>query len=200
MAKGVALVLAGVGAATAVYGAVQQRKESKKAQAASDRSYQAQIQSQKLEQRKQDMAAARERRQQYRQARMARAQIAATSGAAGTAQTSGAIGGRGSVGSQAGGNVSYLNQQQGMTQRQSIFNIASATAQGQANKASSKASMWGGISSLGGSIFGAAGGFGAFEGLGGQVANQFTPNGSTGSNIFGQTLQGGRGSNTFAWK
>lgn len=137
MAK--AAVFAAVGAATAVYGTIQQSKASKKAASAQQRAAQ-------LEQRRQDLAAARERRQQYRQARIQRAQIASNAGATGVSQTSGAISGQGIVGTQAGANVSYLNQQSDLARQQGIFQTQAYTAQG-------KAAMWGGVASLGSSIF-----------------------------------------------
>lgn len=153
--------LAAIGAGIGAVGTIYQMQQSSKAAKNQRRAME-------MQQRKQDLAAARERRQQYRQARIQRAQIASAAGATGVGQSSGAISGAGIAGTQAGSNVSFLNAQQGLTQRATQFNIG-------ANKAMQNASMGGAIAGLGMGLFNQAGGFGTLmnSGLGNQASALF---------------------------
>jgi hypothetical protein len=128
-----------IGATAAVAGTYMSYKAQKKSAAAQQRAAQ---QAQKA----QDLRSARERRTQYRQARAARAQaLAAQTGSAGGRSSSSFVTGRGSIGTQAGSNVSFLNQYSDITKQQGIFQTAAYTAQGQAN-------MWGQVAGLGMSV------------------------------------------------
>ena len=139
-------IAAVVGATAAVAGTYMSYKAQKKSAAAQQRAAQ---QAQKA----QDLRSARERRTQYRQARAARAQaLAAQSSSAGGRSSSSFVTGRGTMGTQAGSNVSFLNQYSDITKQQGIFQTQAYTAMGQAN-------MFGQIAGLGMTTLDMAGGF-----------------------------------------
>lgn len=139
-------VAAVVGATAAVAGTYMSYKQGKKAAAA-------QRQAAEQAQRAQDLRSARERRTQYRQARAARAQaLAAQSASAGGRTSSSFVTGRGTMGTQAGANVSFLNQYADITKQQGIFQTQAYTAMGQQQ-------MWGSIAGLGMQTLDMAGGF-----------------------------------------
>lgn len=122
---------AAIAAVATVYSVDQQRKAQK-----------AQRKSEKLQQRRADAQAARDRRSTIRQARVRRAQIlneSAQTGAAGSSSESGAIGSlQGQLGSQLG--ASFQNQ----------------ALSGQISRQNIKASRYGGNASMGMSVAGLA--------------------------------------------
>lgn len=139
---------AAIGLGIAAAGTYMSYKASKEAAAAQQRSIE-------VGQRRAELQAARQRRQQYQQARIQRAAMLA--GATGGPQVdltggSSFVGGRGAAGTQAGVNVSFLASDIDLAKQQSIFNMGAVSAQ-------SKASMWSGIASLGTMGFEAGGGF-----------------------------------------
>ena len=100
---------------------VQQRKASE-----------AQRKSTKLSQRRADIQATRDRREQVRAARIQRAEIlstAANTGAAGSSSEAGAIG---SIQTQLGSNIGTSFLFQDISQRQSSANVAASAAQSRA--------------------------------------------------------------------
>lgn len=99
----VTTIIAGVGLAIGAAGALQQRKEQKKARKAQQRAAD--------EQRKINAArVARERQQQIRAAIRKRAILSNQAGAQGLLGSSSSIGGISGVTSEAGGNIDFLNQ------------------------------------------------------------------------------------------
>jgi hypothetical protein len=150
-ATAIAAIAGGVGATAAVVGTIEQRKQGKRAAAARTRSEQTQ-------QRIRDAQTARERRQQVRQARQQRAQIQSTAVGQSIQGSSSAVSGASQVGTQLGANLSFIDTVQGLSRQASIFNIDAANAQ-------SNAAFAGSVAGLGTSIFNAAGGFSAFDGV-----------------------------------
>lgn len=134
-----AAVAAAVGTAYTIYSGERAAKAQKRAA--------------QQAQRAQDLKAARERRQQYRQARAARAEIASQSAGGGMGfGSSSFVTGRGQVGTQAGTNVSFLNQYQDITKQQGIFQSQAYTWMG-------RSQMGGAIANLGMQGLEMAGGF-----------------------------------------
>lgn len=95
----------------------------------------------RAESRRQEFLAARERRQQAAAALKARSELLNVATVEGTAQTSGAISGQGIVGTQAGANVSFLNQNQLFQQRIASFQERAAKFQSFATTAKGAASL-----------------------------------------------------------
>ena len=131
-------------AVMATVSTVAQIEASNRAQAASERQFQA-------SQQRAEVQNTRTLRQQIREARAAQATMANVASQAGGVGSSALAGGMSSVSSQLGGNINYMSQ------------IAEAnTAYGQAGvdvaSAQADAAMWGSIGSLSGTIFNAAGG------------------------------------------
>lgn len=112
-----------------------------------------------LERRKADIESARNARSAVRQARIARASIINAGADSGTLTSSGVQGGASSVGSQLEGNLDFFNTMHGLNE-QIISTQAergdAVIAGGQAQADSAKA---GAIGAIGGTVFGAAGGF-----------------------------------------
>ncbi len=100
-----------VGAAVGAIGlvtTVSSQKQQKKA-------FRAQERARKIDQKRQDFATGRERRKQVRAARVARAEILSASSAGGTSSTSKTASISGNIQSELGGNLSFLDSQQGFT-------------------------------------------------------------------------------------
>ena len=100
----------------------------------------------------QDIKASRERRKQAQQARIARANIVSRGQAVGAGGSSGVTSGAGIIGSQAGSNVSFLNQVQDLSNQASIFSQRASNAQSAGN-------VFGAVGSIGGNVFQMEGGF-----------------------------------------
>lgn len=139
-------IFAGVGAAVAVKGTIEQKEAAGKAA-------EEQRKSEQTQQRIRDLQTARQRRAQVREARVARAEIISEAGAGGTLQTSAAVGGAGSVRAQLGSNISFLDRTQALSRQASIFNIQAADFRGRAASA-------GATAGLGVSLFQASGSLG----------------------------------------
>lgn len=131
-------------AVMATVSTVAQIDASNRAQAASERQFQA-------SQQKAEIQNTRSLRQQIRQARAAQATMSNVAAQAGGVGGSAVAGGTSSIASQLGGNINYMSQ------------VAEAnTAYGQAGvdvaSAQADAAMWGSIGSFSGTIFNAVGG------------------------------------------
>ena len=104
----------------------------------------------RAQQRQQTLQTQRSQRQAIREAQIRRAQTQATALGAGVTGGSALGGGLSSLSSQLGGSLGFAGQMSGLSKEISI--------------ASSKAQTAGAIAGLGGQVFSAAGGFGAFGG------------------------------------
>lgn len=124
--------LAVIGAVASVGGTVLAVNQQKKAAAA--------------QQKQQNLSTRRSQRQAIREAQIRRAQTLASAQALGGGGGSGVAGGLSSLGSQLGGSLGFSAQMSGLSNQISV--------------ASTKANTFGGIASLGNSLFSAAGGFG----------------------------------------
>ena len=149
-----AQVVMAIGAVIAAGATVKSMNEQKKAGRAQAAASNTQIQMQRTK-------ATRERRQSIRANIAARARMRNQAELTGVAGSSGAEGGTSSVSSQGGSNLGFSSQMSGLGQQFTAFS-------GQAAQATSKAAMFGGLASLGGSVFsfGKAGGFDGFGGGG----------------------------------
>ena len=143
-----------IGAVVSAGSTLASMNEQKKAGKAQARATQTQIQMQKTK-------ATRERRTAIRSNIAARARMRNQAELTGVSGSSGAEGGVSSVSSQGGANLGFGSQMSGLGQQFTAFS-------GQAAQATSKAAMFDGLASLGGSVFsfGKAGGFDGFGGGG----------------------------------
>lgn len=155
----VAVAALAVSAGSAYMSYEQQKKASRNQRRAADeqRKINAQQEANNAQQ------AARERRQQIREERVRRARILQSSENMGVGDSSGSLGATGSLATNLsdnlGSNLSALRSAQIISrhsQRQADF--MSAAGQNMAN-----ANMWGQVSSFAGSVFSAAGGYGALN-------------------------------------
>ena len=148
-------------------GTINQMNQSKRAA-------RKQEQANRVQRRMEDVRANRERRAMAARAQRAQAEQMAGGFSAGVGQGSSVVQGAvGGIGSQFASNIGYSQQMQGMAGQASIFQQQSANAQ-------SQASMWGGVASIGGSIFSNAGTIsGMFPSSGGTIID--TPKGGRGS-------------------
>jgi hypothetical protein len=132
--------LAVIGAVASVGGTVMAVNQQKKAAA--------------LTQRQQELATRRSQRQAIREAQIRRAQTLASAQALGGAGGSGAAGGTASLTSQVGGALGFSGQMSGLSKEIGV--------------AQTKASTYGAVAGLGGTLFTELGGFKtAFPNLGG---------------------------------
>jgi hypothetical protein len=133
---------AAIAAFSTTVGVIQQQKAGR-----------AQRQSQRLQQKMAENQNRRERIQALRQARIARSQAAAAQSAtSGGGVSSQALGIQGSIQSQAGANIAFSNQQQGLMNQISTANI-------DASRAMTNASTFQGITSLASTGFEMSGGY-----------------------------------------
>lgn len=135
MPQVVMAVAAVVGAGAAVYGTVKSVKAQKQAA--------------QLQQQQQMLATRQSNRAAMREAQLRRAQTLSSAQALGAVGGSAVSGGISSLGSQLGGSFGFSSQMSGLSKEIGM-------AQGRATNANA-------ISSIGGSIFQAAGGFDAFK-------------------------------------
>jgi len=143
-------VAAVIGAVVGAVGTVMQVSAARKAAKAQQRMAD-------LQERQQQIATRRSRRQAIRQAQIVRAQAISAGANYGGLQGSGLAGGLSSLGSQVGAELGFSTQMSGIS---SDINAA----QKDFLKAQQQGSMWGAIGGLGFSVFRQAGGFGAFSG------------------------------------
>lgn len=111
-----------VTAGAAVGSAINQRKAAKSQEKSND-----------LQQRIQDVRAARERRKLVSQARINAADIQSAGQGAGAGQSSSVFQGAQQQSTQAASGISFLNQVQDLTNQQSVFNQQAASSSSTAN-------------------------------------------------------------------
>lgn len=175
----IAIVAAVVGVAAGIGGAVMQAKAAKQQKKAMQRSQDAQLEQNRIEQARANVQAQRERVQQVREARIRRASVISSAGNAGVGVgtgTSGLSGATSSIQSQLGQNLGTLGQMQSFGEQLSVANQKEAQAQSDYITAGAQGQMWQ-------SIFGAVG----------QVANTAS---SFGGGLKGAGTKAG-GGNTF---
>lgn len=117
-----------------------------------NRAARAQRRSQRIEQRRADIANARERRATVRAARVARSQVeaqAATSGVGGSSTTAGSLA---SIQQQLGSNLSFLDQNQMLSAASTAANLDAAKWMSRANTAGAVAEVGMGINSRTGGV------------------------------------------------
>lgn len=112
-------------------------------------SYNAQKKAAKAARKQQELSTQRSNRQAIREAQLRRAEALAAAASMGALGGSSIAGGLGSLGSQLGSGLGFSSQ------------MSSLSAD--IEKYQQRASMWGSIASMGGTMFSAAGGFGAFS-------------------------------------
>lgn len=135
----VTAVIAVVSAAVSYDQQQQAAAEQEKAQRAQARAARAQ--------------ADRERQKAVREARIKRGMMEQAAGGAGMGgASSGVAGGRSAIGSEAGANVGYINQQESFAQ-------AASRANQRANDAMGRAATWGAVSNVSSTIFDKMGGW-----------------------------------------
>ena len=151
--------IAMIGLAISAGGAIMSYQQQQKAQSASQRAARDQRRAQGVATAQNAQQAAQERRQQIREERIKRASILQQSENTGTATSSGEVGSLGGMQTHLGANLGF-NQGAFMAGQQiSGFNQSSANHMQTAQSAQGRAGMWGQVSSIGGSIFGQAGGW-----------------------------------------
>ena len=127
-----------------------------------NKSAKAQARAQKAEQRRSDIANARERRMTVRNARVARAQIEAQAATSGLGGSSAAAGAMANVSSQMGDNLGWLSTNQQINAQVTAANLSAA-------KWMSRANTWAALGStaqaFGGQFGGATGGGSAMKGI-----------------------------------
>lgn len=144
--------IAAISAVTAVAGVAMQIKGQQDAKKASNQAAEARERQAAAEQRKAEVQNIRAMREQIREQRMAAARITARGATAGTSGSSGVAGGVASTGSQLATNLDYMRNV--ATQDTAIRGAALDYGIAQGNIAQAQA-----FGNLGGTIFGAAGGF-----------------------------------------
>lgn len=123
---------------------------------------------------------AAEQRQQFRQERIRRGQILQAAENTGTAGSSSEMGALSSLSTQLADNTGRNTAAYQRGQRISMFNQNAANYEGQARTATGRAQMFGQLSSIGQSVYGAAGGMKSIMGT--------TGNGFTQPNVIGSNL------------
>lgn len=132
-----AAVVGAVATGASIYQGQKAAKENRKAM--------------RIEQQRQDLAAARERRQAIRQARMAYAQTQQAGENQGVSATSAAAGGLANITGQLNSNLSFLDTMNSLADRQSQHFMNSASAQ-------ASAQMWGDVAGTAMAVYGASSG------------------------------------------
>jgi hypothetical protein len=116
-----------------VFSLMSARSQKKSARAAQEAN--------EIERKKMALEQAREKRETIRAARMARGQAVNTAAAQGVQDSSGALGGQASIGSQLNYNISFLDQQEALSDQASA-------ALGRARLYESNSRMYSGLASL----------------------------------------------------
>lgn len=148
-----------VGLGLSAAGTVMQMEARSDAKDAARRRADAQAQQAALEQKRADIANARQLRTAIRQARIARASLVNQGANAGTSFSSGVVGGAGSVVSQSNANVGFFNQMGEVNAGITDTQRAQAAAMADYGAAQGDAAIGGALGNLGGTIFQSAGGF-----------------------------------------
>ena len=148
---------------TSAYSANKQAKAMGQANRLNQQAFEAEQKARRLEEKRRDIAAARERRQLVREARIARGETLSTAGAAGVSQTSGLAGGLAATTAQAAQGISFLNVNQSISQNQSMFMQQAANLQTQAQKVQTQAQISAARLGALSDIFGAAASIGKLD-------------------------------------
>lgn len=169
----IAVVAAVVGVAASVGGTVMQMQAAKKQRKAMQRSQDAQLEQNRIEQARANVQAQRERVQQVREARIRRASVISGAGNAGVGVgtgTSSMTGATSSIQSQLGNNLGTLGQMQSFGQQLSAANQREANAASDYITAGAQGAMWQSIFGAVGKVAGTAGSFaGGMKGAGFQT-------------------------------
>lgn len=153
-------IFAGIGLAMSVMSMSAQQDASQEQASAMRDQAEAQKQSEQAKSRMAEVQAARERVSQVREERIRRAQVISSAGNQGLgAGTSGVAGSVSSIGSQAGANIGFINQQETFAGDASKANQNAADAAGRAGVAAAEGAQWQAIGAFGSSMFKDAGGF-----------------------------------------
>lgn len=152
-------VITAVSGIAGVFGQVRARSAQRRQTAALNNQAAAQQRSVDLQEKQQEAATSRSRRQAIRQAIVARAN--ARSGAAnlGASFGSGIAGGTSSLGSQIGSELGFSTRMSGLSSGINAANREAAMFGTQANNFGASASRWQGVSQLGFNMFQNLGGF-----------------------------------------
>lgn len=149
-------------AAATVIGTAYSIYQGRQAQKSQEEAAEAQKQQATVEQNMANLKAEKQKQQQIRTARTERAEVLNLGATRGVQGSSGVAGGMSSIQSQAGANLGYMNQQQGMSNSASLWGMRSADAQSRANKYQSSSQMWGQVGSAAGQL----GGYSALQSYG----------------------------------
>ena len=151
----------GISAAVAVfsYGTYKNIEAQKEGQRATERAQQASQRQYAEESKKAEIQNIRSVRQQIRQSRVAQSSMLNVGAQTGGMGGSALAGGLSSVGSQLGSNLNYMSQIATANTAIGAAALDYSTAMGDASIASSKANQWAAVAGLGGTVFGALGGF-----------------------------------------
>lgn len=156
-----------VGGAAAVYGTVQAGQAQKKSQSTQQQAIQQQQAAQQTQQRATELKQAQQRQQIVRSARLQRASVVQAGVASGAGGSSSNIQGAvSSIGSQRAENLSFLDNQFGLTNTANSELGAAGIFQSQSNLFAGDAAFDSSVARTGASIFSAAGGFDAFASKG----------------------------------
>jgi hypothetical protein len=177
---GAPAIIAGIGTAFSVFGAIKANKEAKKQRAAMNRQTQVLQEAEKVKQRQGFMDMLNEKRKAQREARIMRAKIGAqTSGGAGIAE-SGQLGSIGSLSSQFAMRMGGIETRGAQNAQISGLNQQAANYETSANAAASRAAGWQSFGNMGMSIVSGAG----------DIASIF-PSGGGGGGSGGPSKMGG---------
>jgi len=183
-AAGAAVVAAGVGLAATVAGTIAQQRARKKA---AQQQQQANIFQQRAARKNQQIAEAKNfqaRLQQVRNARLRSAQVQQFAANAGASQTTSAVAASSIPFTQAGANIGFLNQQEGLAIERNQLLSTSAGFSNNAIASSNRAATFGAIANTGASVFQAAGGFSAFSSKPLTNTQAFNANSTQGATAF----------------
>lgn len=145
--------------ATYAYGTYKSIEAQKESQRATERSQLASQQQYAAESKKAEIQNIRSVRQQIRQSRVAQSTMLNVGAQTGGMGGSALAGGMSSVGSQLGSNLDYMSQIASANTAIGGAALDYSTAMGEASIAGSKANQWSSVAALGGTVFGAVGGF-----------------------------------------
>lgn len=151
--------IAYIGLAVAAGGTVLSYSQQRRAQAAQEDAADDQRRGNAVQSAQQAQQAAQERRQQIREERIKRASILNSSENSGTSGSSGEMGATGGMSTQLGSNLGINGSSLLAGQAITGFSQSAANNMQAAQTAQGRASMWGQVAGIGGSMFGNAGGW-----------------------------------------
>ena len=145
-------VIAGIGTAFSIFGAIKANKEQKKIRSALGEANRRQAEAEKTRAKMGFMEMLNEKRKAQREARITRGKILAHGAGSSAIAESGQLGAIGSLSSEFGRRLGGLETRNAMQQDISQLNIETGNFQTSANQASSRAGGWTSFSNLGMSI------------------------------------------------